>query len=177
MIDLDHLYLSLNGMIVVIGAKQNNNGNSGYTCIYSSSYPLLKPSSKLSVKPSTELSLTPSSKPSGVPSSISLSITPSILPSENTIYISITNICNRNEDMLIIKYKSDWTSHYKNITIGVKKKWGFKSILEIVDFPKSMLSHYSVCLKKKSCHRFRIEDKKIKVLALVGISCSGKVRK
>jgi len=64
--------------------------------------------------------------------------------------------------MLIIEYKSDWTSRHKIITVGVKKKWGFRSILEIVDFPKSMLSHYSVCLKKKSCHRFRIEDKKNK---------------
>ena len=77
-------------------------------------YPLLKPSLTPSVKPFL---------PSDVLSNqLSLSITPSNSPSENTIYIPITNICKRNEDMLIIEYKSDWTSRYKIITIGVKNE-------------------------------------------------------
>jgi len=63
--------------------------------------------------------------------------------------------------MLLIVFKTDWSTRRDNtIYIDMKKKWGFKNIKKIAEFPSNVLLTYTICLKKKSCHRFRIHDKK-----------------
>ena len=47
----------------------------------------------------------------------------------------------------------------------MQKKWGFKNLKKIENIPSNKVLTYSVCLKKNKCNRFRIYDKKGKLLA------------
>ena len=83
------------------------------------------------------------------------------IPPTKSPSIPPTSPCAANEKIFFIEFMTDWTSKWHNmIFIQKKQKRGWKKLQKLNKFPKTELFTYHVCLKKWSCNRFKITDKK-----------------